>query len=533
MIYKIRPRKGFKLSSIISFVVILSVLITIFISTVIGYNTERKSLFNNTIELNGIAALNLSKTTQSLVISMQKSLEVTANYFSDTELNDENVLSQLDFFMGTSPYFNSLTIVNKNGVIVSTSPNNLNLIGSKPTSEATTESLRLKKPYISKPFHAITNRLIVMVSSPIFDRNGNYKGFVGGSIYLQQANIFRDILGVQASTTSGSYFYVVDSSGYLIYHPDKDRISENVSGNPVVQKLMKGMTGAQRVINSQGQNFLAGFAPVPAAGWGIVSQTPQNHITDISENVIQEMMKFSAPFVLLLVILSFWLSRKLAHPLNRLATYASRLSGGDEKLKPLQADVSWNYEANQLVDTVAVAFNKLRAQKEELHAEANTDALTGLTNRRTMGAITTLWKQQGTPFSVIIMDLDHFKNVNDRHGHQMGDEVLKFVAGIMVSEKGPEDYCCRFGGEEFTMLLPHATEAEAVQVAERIRLRIQQSVTPIGESVTMSLGVATFPDAAEEVVELFKFADQALYQAKRDGRNRTVAYSSLMNMARI
>ncbi|WP_336776002.1 sensor domain-containing diguanylate cyclase [Paenibacillus sp. MMO-58] len=533
MIYKIRPRKGFKLSSIISFVVILSVLITIFISTIIGYNTERKSLFNNTIELNSIAALNLSKTTQSLVISMQKSLEVTANYFSDTELNDENVLSQLDFFMGTSPYFNSLTIVNKNGVIVSTSPNNLNLIGSKPTSEATTESLRLKKPYISKPFHAITNRLIVMVSSPIFDRNGNYKGFVGGSIYLQQANIFRDILGVQASTTSGSYFYVVDSSGYLIYHPDKDRISDNVSSNPVVQKLMKGMTGAQRVINSQGQNFLAGFAPVPAAGWGIVSQTPQDHITNISENVIQEMMKFSAPFVLLLVILSFWLSRKLAHPLNRLATYASRLSGGDEKLKPLQADVSWNYEANQLVDTVAVAFNKLRAQKEELHAEANTDALTGLTNRRTMGAITTLWKQQGTPFSVIIMDLDHFKNVNDRHGHQMGDEVLKFVASIMVSEKGPDDYCCRFGGEEFTMLLPHATEAEAVQVAERIRLRIEQSVTPIGESVTMSLGVATFPDAAEEVVELFKYADQALYQAKRDGRNRTVAHSSLMIMARI
>jgi diguanylate cyclase (GGDEF) domain len=533
MIYPIRPRRGFKLSSIISFVVILSVLITIFISTIIGYNTERKSLFNNTIEMNGIAALNLSKTTESLVLSMQKSLQVTSDYFSDVELSDKNVLSQLDFFMGTSTYFNSLTIVDKNGVIVSTSPNNLNLIGSVPTSEASLESLRLKKPYISKPFHAITDRLIVLVSHPIFDPKGNYKGFVGGSIYLQQANIFRDILGVQFNTTNGSYFYVVDSSGNLIYHPDKDRISDNVSSNPVVQKLMQGLSGAQRVINTQGQSFLAGFAPVPAAGWGIVSQTPQDHITKLSANVIREMMKFSAPFVLLLVALSFWLSRKLAHPLNRLATYASRLSGGDETLKPLTADVSWNYEANQLVDTVALAFNKLREQKEMLHAEANTDALTGLTNRRTMGAITSLWKQQGTPFSVIIMDLDHFKSVNDRHGHQMGDEVLKFVANVMLDEKGAEDYCCRFGGEEFTMLLPHASEEEAMRAAERIRLQIEQAVTPIGEAITMSLGVAAFPDASEEVFELFKYADQALYQAKRDGRNRTVAYSSLLNMTRI
>lgn len=235
----------------------------------------------------------------------------------------------------------------------------------------------------------------------------------------------------------------------------------------------------------------------------------------------------------LLVLLSFWLSRKLAHPLNRLATYASRLSGGDETLKPLTADVSWNYEANQLLDTVAVAFNKPRQQKEELHAEANTDALTGLTNRRTMGAITTLWKEQGTSFSVILMDLDHFKSVNDRHGHHMGDEVLKFVAPVMQSEKGPEDYCRRFGGEEFTMLLPHASEGEAVQVAERIRLRIAHANTPIGEKVTMSLGVATFPDISDEVFDLFKYADQALYQAKRDGRNRTIAYSSLANMARI
>ncbi|GLX67352.1 sensor domain-containing diguanylate cyclase [Paenibacillus glycanilyticus] len=533
MVYTIRPRKGFKLSSIISFVVILSVLITIFISTIIGYKTERKSLFNNTIEMNGIAASNLSKTTESLVLSMQNSLQVTADYFSDIELSDENVLSQLDFFMGTSPYFNSLTIVNSSGVIVSTSPNNLNLIGSKPDSEATIDALKLKKASISKPFKAITGRLIVLVSNPIFDREGNYKGFVGGSIYLQQANIFRDILGVQSSTANGSYFYVVDSAGNLIYHPDKERISENVSGNPVVQKLMHGLSGAQRIINSQDQNFLAGFATVPAAGWGIVSQTPQDHIADLSENVIQEMVKFSAPFVLLLVIISFWLSRMLAQPLNRLANYASRLSVEGENVKPLTMDASWNYEANQLVDTVAVAFNKLRQQKEELHAEANTDALTGLTNRRTMGAITNLWKQQGTPFSVILMDLDHFKSVNDRYGHHMGDEVLKFVASVMLLEKGAEDYCCRFGGEEFTMLLPHASEGEAVQVAERIRLRIEQSVTPIGESVTMSLGVATFPDVSEEVFELFKYADEALYQAKRDGRNRTVAYSSLMHMARI
>ncbi|GGG66361.1 sensor domain-containing diguanylate cyclase [Paenibacillus radicis (ex Gao et al. 2016)] len=527
MIPTIRPRKGFKLSTIISFVVIMSVIITLVISTRVGYHAEKTSLFNNTIELNQISATNLSNTTQSLIDEMRESLSVTASYFSDVPLTDEAVLSQLDFFMGTSPYFNSLSIADSNGVIISTSPNNLGLIGSKLTSAAARQALEQKKPLISEPYLAMTKRMIVLVSHPIFDSKGEYRGFVGGSIYLQQKNIFQNILGVQEQNSSGSYYYVVDASGKLIFHPNKERIAEVVSENPVVKKLMAGEAGQQKVTNSEGITFLAGYAPVASVGWGIVSQTPVDYVAITAQNVIKQMLLFSAPFLIILLIASLWLSRMLAEPLNRLANYASHLSHGDDTLMPLPPVVFWNYEANQLNNTVALAFNKLRQKTAELSLEAQTDPLTGLMNRRTLNAITALWQEEQVPFSIIMMDLDHFKSVNDVHGHHMGDEVLRALAEILQSEKRDSDYCCRYGGEEFTMLLPHTTSQEAYLAAERIRSRMENAITPISQRVTLSLGVATYPVDAEELTVLFSYADKALYQAKHEGRNRTVIHSKM------
>ncbi|MUT66100.1 sensor domain-containing diguanylate cyclase [Paenibacillus sp. NEAU-GSW1] len=527
----IQPRKGFKLSTIISFVVIMSVVVAIVISTRVGYHAEKTSLYHNTLELNRISAVNLSNTAQSLVITMKKSLEVTADYFSDVPLSDETVLDQLDFFMGTSPYFNSLSIVDDGGVIVSTSPNNLGLIGTKLTSDAAQNALERKEPIISEPFQAVTKRVIILVSHPIFDSKGNYKGFVGGSVYLQQPNIFQNILGDQAANPSGSYYYVVDSSGKLIFHPNKERISESVSHNPIVQKLMEGKAGEQKLNNSEGVTFLAGYAPVPEVGWGIVSQTPEAYVASTARNVIKQMLILTTPFLLLLLAGSLWLSRKLAEPLNRLANYASRLSRGDDALTTLPTVVFWNYEANQLNNTVTLAFLKLRQKTAELSEEAQTDPLTGLLNRRTLDDITSLWHKQGLPFAVIMLDLDHFKAVNDEFGHQTGDEVLKTLAGILKAEQRELDYCFRYGGEEFTMLLPNTSEQQALELAERIRVRTANTKMPIGRSITLSLGIAVSPVDAKQPEQLFKLADQALYLAKHEGRNRAVSSSRFREAA--
>jgi two-component system, cell cycle response regulator len=161
---------------------------------------------------------------------------------------------------------------------------------------------------------------------------------------------------------------------------------------------------------------------------------------------------------------------------------------------------------------------------------AITDPLTGLFNRRYMEShVGTLVEQahaRGKPLTVLVIDIDYFKSVNDTHGHDAGDDVLReFAIRIKKSVRGI-DLACRFGGEEFVVLMPETDMAVATLVAERLRRRIAGEPFPIQEGarrveVTISIGIATL-GRNENAAALIKRADQALYKAKRDGRNRVV-----------
>jgi two-component system cell cycle response regulator len=161
---------------------------------------------------------------------------------------------------------------------------------------------------------------------------------------------------------------------------------------------------------------------------------------------------------------------------------------------------------------------------------AITDSLTGLSNRRYMEShVGTLIEQaatRGKPLTVLVIDIDYFKSINDTYGHDAGDDVLReFAIRIKKSVRGI-DLACRYGGEEFVVLMPETDMAVATMVAERLRRRIagepfliQQSARRV--EVTISIGLATLlPE--EGAPGLLKRADQALYRAKRDGRNRVV-----------
>jgi two-component system cell cycle response regulator len=160
------------------------------------------------------------------------------------------------------------------------------------------------------------------------------------------------------------------------------------------------------------------------------------------------------------------------------------------------------------------------------------DPLTGLNNRRYMQShLTQLINEgatRGTPFALMILDIDHFKSVNDSWGHDAGDEVLKeFALRIRKSIRGI-DMPCRAGGEEFVILLPDTEPHVAQLVAERIRQKVERKPFPIDGGkrsipVTVSIGVAGFQAGSTTADALLKRADEALYRAKRDGRNKVVA----------
>jgi diguanylate cyclase (GGDEF)-like protein len=164
-------------------------------------------------------------------------------------------------------------------------------------------------------------------------------------------------------------------------------------------------------------------------------------------------------------------------------------------------------------------------------SQAKTDELTGLPNRRRFDEILAREleraKRFGRPFSLLLLDLDDFKKVNDTYGHLQGDQVLRTVAKALAAESREIDEPARFGGEEFAVALPETDVRGAEKAAERIRTRIAS--TPISlegrgakVSVTVSIGISGTPDHPRDARALVGLADEALYAAKREGKNRTV-----------
>jgi diguanylate cyclase (GGDEF)-like protein len=219
------------------------------------------------------------------------------------------------------------------------------------------------------------------------------------------------------------------------------------------------------------------------------------------------------------------------------------------------AEVSFNREAIQsdvaeldlsVLISVVVAVNPVLAilgvptvllvrrfmMHAQLLAAARLDTKTGLLNAST-------WEQEaeieiarairtGSPLAVALVDIDHFKTVNDTYGHLVGDKALRAVTDGLQSQLRAYDLAGRFGGEEFAVLLPHAREADALSIAERLRVHVASLSIPVHDDesgplvrVTISVGVAALDGAARELTDLLAAADAALYHAKETGRNKT------------
>lgn len=187
------------------------------------------------------------------------------------------------------------------------------------------------------------------------------------------------------------------------------------------------------------------------------------------------------------------------------------------KLMPNNLGLLAQVIATMLVHSASVAALDAHADKAELEGEmAGIDPLTGLFNRR--AALSGLNKcvaglqDKGTSSALVLLDLDHFKQLNDRLGHEAGDDALRRVARVLTAFVRPTDHVCRWGGEEFLVILQDAGETAAVGTAERLRLRLVDS------GVTASFGVATI-DAADTATSWVRRADDAMYVAKHEGRN--------------
>lgn len=219
------------------------------------------------------------------------------------------------------------------------------------------------------------------------------------------------------------------------------------------------------------------------------------------------------------------ISQSISRPLHLLAKYTETAINPKGKINTEFPQVkSTIYEVKQLYQSIDLAFQEIKNHINQLDTAIQTDALTGLANRRTFDLVMTEQINNHMPFSLIFLDIDFFKKVNDTYGHLVGDDVLKFLARTMKQLTRDGDLCFRYGGEEFAIIVPYGDHDTAIDIAERLRKKIESTVCPTGELITISLGISIYPEHGQNVNEIISAADEAMYTSKSEGRNKTTLY---------
>jgi len=287
-------------------------------------------------------------------------------------------------------------------------------------------------------------------------------------------------------------------------------------------------------VNGLGGQAVGTLRTVSALPWVTLAEISQERAFAQARR-----LRNTTALILVAILLGVgWIAYRLGllivRPLDRLAAGAVEVAAGNLSVDlPVVGSgevASLTEVFNDMVKRLregraqlSAANAALQQKNEELERLSVTDQLTGLYNRRRMLEVLEnevhRSRRLGHRFSVLMMDVDHFKKFNDSFGHQAGDRVLAGVADVLRDTTREIDTPARYGGEEFLVVLPEAGVEAAVEVAERIRSTLAARIFE-GRRVTLSVGVAEFPTHGEDDQRLVAAADDALYGAKEEGRNR-------------
>ncbi|ADU70184.1 diguanylate cyclase [Pantoea sp. At-9b] len=514
MLTRIWPKTD--LRTLIMLLAITSIVITLANALYATWRVQRMVLIESTLEANRAYATKLASTTEVFFQLAESQLHYSATQLGKDFDNNDLAQEEVNRLREQTSSFNSVAVVNSDGIVKAISPESLMLKGMQLTSQASREALARRQPMVSKPTLSAANNLIVFVSWPIWSKEGRYLGYVGGTIYLKKKSILNALLGEQYYR-DGTHVYVLDRNNQVLYHQNSQLIGKSVPG--IISDRQRGeQTNGSLETREEGVEKLAGYAIVPTTGWMVVALKPTDVTLAPLSGLLLKVLKNSVPFALLTLLAAIILSRLIALPLWQLARKASQMDtqSVSGEINGIRA---WYFEAAQVKRAMLTGIGLVQDKIGRLKSEVQTDPMTNLLNRRGLGAVLDYFHAMRQPFAVLALDIDHFKRVNDNFGHDVGDEVIKKVAQALRNSARQTDVVCRNGGEEFLMLLPGTPAEEARHLAERLRKNIADNWIDKVGNITISVGIALWQPEKGTQEQSLKQADAALYQAKNAGRN--------------
>jgi diguanylate cyclase (GGDEF)-like protein len=401
------------------------------------------------------------------------------------------------------------------------------------------ETARSGKRIIGEPHRegAVSNAGMV-IGEPIQDDEGRLLGVLVAKLNFQSIG---SILGgyVQGQEVE---LHLVTRDGFLLATSRPVRPESIKPGltKEIAERLFSGRREPLGYEDPEGGKVVGTLNKVPDMNWGVVAEKNREKAYGQIVRLRNLTLLLVAAVLLGIGLCAYLLGVAMVRPLGLLTKGAARVSAGD---LDVDVPVRTRTEIGYLTEVFNHMVAKLRQGRQELAAaneallEKNkqleelsiTDSLTGLYNRshlmETLAGEIARSRRHNRAFTLLIMDIDHFKGYNDTFGHLAGDEALRRTGLLLKESIRSCDYAARYGGEEFILILPETGAEDGVETAERIRNQLaEKEMGSDGNSsrVTVSVGVASFPRDGEDAHSLMKRADAALYEAKRRGRNRVV-----------
>lgn len=437
-------------------------------------------------------------------------------------------------------------------------------------------------PYFSQPYDQVyaTSSGIIVLDDPLYHPNlqnhfGNSPAIIPLLIDLESsetgqvyANIHPDRLVVtwnnmtafQQPDSCFTFQVVLYTDGSIDFNyqdlPDPMVFDPNAnpSSNPWVRGLVSGSERTETSLTNLAQTGSIGAN-------GLLQDFQMDFRKELNQIMAPIVWLVFAGSLIILIGLPYLFQTMLVHPLRVLLKGVQEIDKGnlDVNLKIQHLDEiglltnSFNAMAAQLkslindLDTrvsertseltmvnseLRLKLKEIRKLHKQLHLQAIRDPLTGVFNRRYLGEMLTgaiATAERGShPISFVVIDIDHFKTVNDMFGHHLGDTVLQEFGGLLLASIRKADIACRLGGEEFILLMPYATVENSWKRVDEIRTKFELMTSSIipdpSMHITLSAGVAVYPEHGKDFDTLFKNADAALYVAKHKGRNRVEVF---------